>query len=277
MPTIQTNNITMAYDLEGTGEPLVLIAGLGYDRWVWHRLVPGLANHFQVLTYDNRDVGGSDVPPGPYSAQLLADDLAGLLAALGITKTAVMGHSMGGYVAQAFALAYPKKLTRLILASTNFGGPHHIPVTPEALAILMDTSSDPATRARNGLAVSCAPGFPEREAAFVETWLAHRATYPISPAGYQAQLGVGLGLMSEEACFEHKLPQVTAPTLVLTGEQDRVVPPGNAALLAAKLPNSQTAVITNAGHLFIFEQVDTAVTLIRQFLHAEAPTEAPMP
>lgn len=266
MPTITANHITIAYDLNGSGPPLVLIAGLGYDRWLWHRLVPGLARHFQLLTYDNRGVGGSDVTPGPYSAQLLADDLAGLLAALGIEQTAVMGHSMGGYVAQAFALSYPHLVSKLILSATNFGGPNAIPVTQEALAILMDTSSDAVTRARNGIVVSCAPGFAEREPAFVQTWLEHRAAYPISPAGYQAQLAVGLGLMSAEASFENKLAAITAPTLIMSGDQDKVVPPGNVDLLAAKIPGSRTAVIANAGHLFPFEQAETAVQIITDFL-----------
>lgn len=266
MPTLTTNQITLEYDITGSGPALVLIAGLGYDRWMWRRMVPGLAAHFQVITYDNRGVGGSSVPPGPYTAQLMADDLAGLLDGLGVAQTAVMGHSMGGYIAQAFALAYPQRVSRLILSATNFGGPHHIPVTQEALAILMDTASDAATRARNGILVSCAPGFAEREPEFVEEWLARRAAHPITPAGYQAQMGVGLGLMSAEACFEHKLAAITVPTLILTGDQDKVVPPANVPLLAAQIPGSQTAVIANAGHFFPFEQPDTAVQLITEFL-----------
>lgn len=269
MPITTANDITIEYEVSGSGPTLVLIAGLGYDRWLWHRMVPGLAAHFRVITYDNRGVGGSSVTPGPYSAQLLADDLAGLLQALGIEATAVMGHSMGGYVAQAFALACPQPLTHLILSATNFGGPHHIPVTQEALAILMDTSSDAATRARNGIVVSCAPGFAAREPDFVQTWLARRATHPITPAGYQAQMGVGLGLMSEEASFEHKLSRITAPTLILSGDQDKVVPPGNVDLLAARIPNSRTAVIENAGHFFPFEQAETAVRLITEFINGE--------
>lgn len=92
MPRMPANGIHIEYDLDGQGPPLVLIAGLGYERWLWHRLLPGLSQQFQVLTYDNRGVGGSDVTLGPYTAKLLADDLAGLLAGLGIEQTAVMGH-----------------------------------------------------------------------------------------------------------------------------------------------------------------------------------------
>mgnify|MGYP002713009079 CR=1 FL=1 len=266
MPIARVNEIEIEYDIEGDGPSLVLIAGLGYERWMWHRLVPGLAQSFQVITYDNRGVGGSSVTDGPYSAQLLADDLAGLLDLLDIGKTAVLGHSMGGYIAQAFALAYPEKVSKLILSATNFGGPNHIPVTQEALAVLMDTTSDPVTRLRNGILASCAQGFAEREPEFVQSWLDYRAAHPVDPQGYQAQMGIGLGLMAEAACFEHKLANIEVPTLVISGSEDKVVPPGNVALLAAKLSDVQTAVIEDAGHFYVFEQPETAVTIITQFL-----------
>lgn len=256
----------MEYDIEGSGPPLLLIAGLGYSRWMWHRMIPGLARAFQVISYDNRGVGGSDKPAGPYTADLLAADAAALLAALDIEQTAVVGHSMGGFIAQAFALNYPRQLTRLVLCATNFGGPNHIPVTQEALSVLMDTHSDPLTRLRNGILISCAAGYAEREPEFVATWLNYRAEHPLDPAGYQAQMGIGLSLMSAEASFEQRLSHIDTPTLLLSGSEDKVVPPGNVDLLAARIRHSQTALIENAGHLFPFEQPETAVAIITRFL-----------
>ncbi|NJN43799.1 MAG: alpha/beta fold hydrolase [Anaerolineae bacterium] len=162
MPKTTTNGITLYYETHGSGEPLAMINGLAYDLWMWHKMVPHLAKHFQVITFDNRGVGQSDAPKGPYSAEMLADDLAGLLDQLGIPQTAVMGHSMGGFVAQAFALKYPDIVSKLILSATNFGGPNHLPITQEALAVLMDISGDPAERLRRGIKISCAPGFTEK-------------------------------------------------------------------------------------------------------------------
>ena len=260
------NGITIAYEIEGSGPPLVLIAGLGYSRWMWHKMVPELAENFTVLHYDNRGVGESDKPTGPYNAQLLAEDLACLLAELGIGETAVFGHSMGGFVAQAFVLAYPEKVTKLILSATNFGGPRHVPVTQEALAVLMDTTSDPLIRLRNGILISCAKGFAQRQPAIVDEWLTYRANHPIDPAGYQAQMGVGLSLMSEEACFEPKLSAITVPTLILSGAEDKVVPPANVGLLAQAITHAETAVINQAGHFFPFEQPETAVNIVTNFL-----------
>jgi pimeloyl-ACP methyl ester carboxylesterase len=274
MSSIRANGITIEYESRGTGAPLVLIAGLGYDRWMWHRMTPLLVEHYRVITFDSRGVGGSDKPKGPYSAAMLAADTVGLLNALGIESAAVMGHSMGGFVAQALALDYPHTVERLILSATNFGGPNHVPISPEALVVLMDTRGDPVERLRNGIRVSTAPGFAEREAAFVDGWLAYRAAHPIDPEAYAAQLAVGLALMPEEAGFEQRLAGVSAPALILCGEHDKVVPPENATLLARRLPNSTVAILPGAGHLYPFEVPQAAAEAVIDFLdHASAEVD----
>jgi pimeloyl-ACP methyl ester carboxylesterase len=199
---------------------------------------------------------------------MLADDTAALIQALGRRQAYVMGHSMGGFVAQALALSQPETVGKLILASTNFGGPHHIPVTQEALAVLTDTQSDPIERLRRGIDISTAPGWAESHPDVVQEWLDYRASHPIDMIGYQAQMGIGLALMAEEACFEHKLKNVKAPTLILFGVHDKVVPPGNADLLKKEIPDSTIVLLPNAGHLFPFEAPDAAVAAIVSFLKA---------
>ena len=266
MPFATVNDISLYYEIHGSGDPLVLINGLGYDLWMWHRMVPGLAEHFQVLTYDNRGVGQSDKPVGPYSAQMLADDLAGLLAALGFEKAAVMGHSMGGFIAQALALSRPDRVSKLILSATNFGGPNHIPVTQEALLILLDTQADPVERLRRGIVISCAPGFAEANPELIGAWIAHRIETPLDPAGYQAQLAIGLSLTTLEASFELRLKEVQAPTLILFGEYDKVVPPGNAELLAREIGDSTIKILSGAGHFFPLEVPEAANEAVIDFL-----------
>jgi len=268
MPKIKLNGINLYYEITGAGEPLVLIAGLGYSLWMWHQMVPGLAKNFRVITFDNRGVGQSDQPPGPYSAQMLADDTAGLIAALGVERAAVLGHSMGGFIAQALALNHPGRVSKLILSATNFGGPRQIPVTSEAMKVLTDVSGDPIERLKRGILISCVPGFGDTHAEFVQAWLDWRAQNPIAPEAYKAQLAIGLGLMSEEASFEHKLKNINAPTLILFGSEDKVVPPGNAELLAKQIPSSQVRILPNAGHFFPFDSTDAAVAAITEFLKA---------
>ena len=266
MPTITTNGIDLYYELHGDGPTVVLIPGLGYNGWMWHKMIPGLAEQFQVISIDNRGSGLSDKPPGPYTTQMLAADVIALLDAFGERKAHIVGHSMGGFVAQAIAIDYPERVDKLVLAATNFGGPHHVPITPQAMAVLTDVSGEPLERLRRGIVISTAPGFAERKAEFVESWVQYRAAHPIDPAGYQAQLAIGLGLLSEAASFEHKLGRVTAPTLILFGEHDAVVPPANAELLASKLPNARVEILPYAGHFFPFETPQAANQVIADFL-----------
>lgn len=260
------NGINLYYELHGRGEPLVLIPGLGYDGWMWHRMIPGLAARYQVIRIDNRGVGQSDIPTGPYTAQMLAADIVGLLDALGLPKAHIMGHSMGGFIAQALVLDYPDRVDKLILSATNFGGPRHVPISAEAMVVLTDMSGDPIERLRRGIAVSCAPGFVEANAEFVEQWVAWRVAHPIDPTGYQAQLAIGLGLISEAAAFEHRLAAVTAPTLILFGAEDKVVPPANAPLLANRIPAARVEILPNAGHFFPFETPDAANAAVIRFV-----------
>ena len=266
MPKVKVNGIEIYFETIGSGKPLVLISGLGYPLWQWHKMVPYLAEHFQVITFDNRGVGQSDKPVGPYTAQMLAADTAGLLDVLDIEKAAIMGHSMGGFIAQAMALDFPEKVSELILCSTNFGGPNHVPVTPEAFAVLSDTTSDPLTRFTNGLKVSTAPGWADAHPEVVKEWVDWRVANPMDVAGYQSQLAIGLALTSKEAAFENKLPNISAPTLILFGGHDKVVPPENAELLQKQIRGSQTAIIPDAGHFFPIEVPEAASQIVIDFL-----------
>ena len=265
MPKIKANGIEINYEIQGAGAPLALISGLGYPAWQWHRLAPLLAQHFTVITFDNRGVGQTDKPVGPYTASLLADDLAGLLEALDVGPAVVMGHSMGGFIAQAFALEHPRLLTKLILCSTNFGGPRHIPVSPEALKILSDVSSGPLTRFKNGLLVSTAPGFAEQHPEIIQAWLDWRLANPVNVAGYQAQLAIGLSLLSDEASFETRLKDISIPTLVIFGAHDLVVPPANAGLLAQQIPDCEVVILRDAGHFFPIETPQAAARAVIEF------------
>lgn len=269
MPKVNTNGIAMYYEIRGEGTPLILIAGLGYSMWQWHRMAPFLAERLRVLTLDNRGVGKTDRPAGPYTAQMLAADIVGLLDAVNIEKVVVMGHSMGGFIAQALALDFPEKVSKLILASTNFGGPHHVPVTPEAMTVLSDTSSDPMTRLRKGIRVSTAPGFVEKNPELIKAWLDWRTANPLDPAGYQAQMGIGLALLSEVAAFEHRLPNISVPTLILFGAHDKVVPPENADLLAKQISGSQIRILPEAGHFFPLEAPEDAAQFVIEFVDQE--------
>ena len=265
MPKVKTHGIELYYETQGSGTSLILISGLGYTLWQWHRMIPFLAEHFQVVAFDNRGVGQSDKPVGPYTAQMLAADTAGLLDALAFEKAIVMGHSMGGFIAQALALDFPHKVEKLILCSTNFGGPRHVPVTAQAMKVLADVSSDPLTRFKNGLTVSTAPGWAEKNPELIDHWIRWRVANPVEHAHYQAQLAIGLGLLPEAAALEKQLFRITVPTLILFGAHDKVVPPENARLLAEKIADSKIVIFPDAGHFFPMEIPEAASRAVIDF------------
>jgi pimeloyl-ACP methyl ester carboxylesterase len=171
------------------------------------------------------------------------------------------------------ALDFPEKVSALILCSTNFGGPNHVPVMPEALAVLSDITSDPLTRFTNGLKISTAPGWADSHPLTVQEWVEWRIANPLDVAAYQAQLAIGLSLIPGEAAFESKLPQISAPTLILFGAHDQVVPPENAELMARLIPDCQIAILPDAGHFFPIETPEAASQIVIDFLKQEVPTK----
>jgi pimeloyl-ACP methyl ester carboxylesterase len=126
VPKISVNGFRLYYEIEGDGEPVVLIPGFAAGRETWCMQTPSLSRNFRVITFDPRGVSESDKPEGPQSISLLADDLAHLLQALGISSAHIVGASFGGFVAQEFALRYPFMTRKLVLCCTSFGGPNHV-------------------------------------------------------------------------------------------------------------------------------------------------------
>ena len=129
MPTIATDEIKIHYQIRGSGFPLVLISGVGYGGWFWNKMVVELEDYFQVITFDNRGAGETDKPPGPYNVPMLAGDTISLLGKLNINRAFIVGHSLGGYIAQEIAVTQPDLVKRLVLCSTTNGGKDIIPIT----------------------------------------------------------------------------------------------------------------------------------------------------
>lgn len=267
MPVLEANGIHIGYEIHGQGHPLLLIAGVGYSRWFWHRLIPHLRDHYRVIAMDNRGAGESDKPPGPYTVSMMAADAAGLLDALGISRAYVLGHSLGGFIAQELAITRPDLVAKLVLASTTHGGMNVIPITREALEVMTKRDGDPLDLIRRGIAVACAPGFAEQHPDLVEELTAYRLSNPVPPEAYQAQVmaGMGMNALSDED-VARRMAALTMPVLILTGDQDKVVPPGNADLLAQKIPHARVHVIPDSGHLFPYEKPEETAALLREFL-----------
>ncbi|MFH1438284.1 MAG: alpha/beta hydrolase, partial [Pseudomonadota bacterium] len=220
MPFITVNNVNLYYEEEGRGEPLLMIQGLGYDHRPFAWLRAGLKEHMRLVLFDNRGAGRSDAPDGPYTVEQMAGDAAALLGALGIERAAVLGISLGGSIAQMMALRHPDRVGRLIVGCSYFSGnPAKIRMPKETLDILTKREGTAEQIARRGLGIAFSDDYPARNPEVFEKLVRWRVQDPITPEGYFAQLQAGLGFdVENEVC------NIAAPTLILHGDADRVVP-----------------------------------------------------
>jgi 3-oxoadipate enol-lactonase len=263
MSFVENNGAKIYWDDEGSGEPLLLIMGLSYPSYMWHRSRPILAQRFRTIALDNRGVGQSDAPPGIYSIALMASDAAAVLDAAGIESAHIFGASMGGMIAQEFALQYPHRVRSLILGCTAAGGPHAVQAEPEALQALLRRDVTPE-QSKEAIIPFIYDAATPRER--IDEDMAIRMKWYPTPQGYMGQLQ---GIFGWEAYS--RIAQITAPTLVIHGETDRLVPSANARLVAEEIPGAKLALIPNAGHIFETDQPVAAHQAILEFLATQRP------
>lgn len=243
----------IAWERRGAGEPLLLVHGLGYARWGWEPVLDGLARSFDVILFDNRGIGESDAPPGPYTAAELAADALQVLDEAGVARAHVLGTSLGGMVAQELALAHPERVDRLVLACTTPGGPESFPM-PEQTVALMQGGATLRQFVENALA-------PEPDEEVVERILRHREATAQPLEAWTAQAAAG-------ATFDalDRVAGIAAPTLILHGTADAVVDSRNTALLALRIPDARVELFPGGGHLFFWEQPERFVEVVTEFL-----------
>jgi pimeloyl-ACP methyl ester carboxylesterase len=238
-----------------------MIPGLGATRRVYAPLVPLLAERHRVIVFDPRGTGDSEITDGPYSMRQLAGDAVCVLDAAGEDSAAVFGASMGGMVAQHVGLDHPERTAKLILACTSPGISHAVPADREATrALLGKGATTPADAYRLATTVLYTPAFAESHRDFVEREVAERGRHPVRARAFSAQYN---------AVKEHdpwdRLPSLSMPVLVLHGGEDAVMPPGNAEVLASRIPNASLVILDGLGHLFWHEDPERAAQAILDF------------
>lgn len=263
MGKIKANGINFYYEVHGSGEPLILIEGLGYSTWMWYKQIEELAKHFKVIVFDNRGVGFSDKPDTEYSIELFAEDTAEILSALGISKAHILGVSMGGFIAQEFAINYPEMVNKLILCSTSFGGPDSIPIPQETLNIMLKGGGEYKSKEEIAEAISIAldEKNTKTHSDVINKIMIEKTNNPQPKYAYQRQLMAGVSFNAKDY-----LNKVKAETLIIAGKGDRVVPYENSKLLNEYISGSNRVIISNAGHLFFMEQPEITNRLIINFL-----------
>ncbi len=258
MAFVENQGTKIYWDEQGQGPPLLLIIGLGYASALWHRTRPVLAQRYSTIAFDNRGVGLSDVPPGPYSIAAMASDAAAVLDAAGVSSAHVFGISMGGMIAQEFALQYPARTRSLILGCTAAGGPSAVRAESKVTDVLFARDMTPE-QAREAILPYIYDAATPREKIDEDTRVRER--WLPTPAGYMAQLQAILAWEGYS-----RIAQITAPTLVIHGKSDALVPPGNGELIAGRIPGATLILLEHASHLFLTDQTEQAHQAILEFL-----------
>jgi 3-oxoadipate enol-lactonase len=260
MSYVENEGTKIYWEEEGQGEPLLLIMGLGSASDMWYRLLPELRSRYRTILFDNRGVGRSDAHPGPYSIANMAADAAAVMDAASVESAYVMGFSMGGLIAQEFALRYPVRVRRLILASTACGGQEVVWAAPEVLTAL----AAKGVKTREEGFWSTAPYNYEAATAraLMEEDLEVTLRHPLKRESYQAQLQA---IMSWEGSCG-RLKNLDVPTLVLHGDHDQLIPTENGRILARAIPGAELVLITDAGHRFMTDRLEASREAIISFL-----------
>ena len=232
---------------------MLLIQGLGYGRWGWEPVVEPLARSFDVLTFDNRGIGESDAPQGPYTAAEMAADAIQVLDEAGVGRAHVVGTSLGGMIAQELALTYPARVSKLVLACTTPGGPQAYPM-PQPTVDLMLARASLREFTENALA-------PAERPDLVDRILVHRERTAQPFEAWSAQAAAGAGFDASG-----RLGGLSAPTLVQHGDGDVVVDPRNGALLVELIPDARLSVYEGGGHLFFWQEPERFVRELEEFL-----------
>lgn len=247
------------YERSGSGEPLLLIQGMSGTHLSWGEpFVAALEPRFDVIRYDHRGIGRSQPVSDPFSIVQLADDAVGLLDALGLETAHVLGISMGGMVAQELALRHPPRLRTLTLGCTYCGGPEarlaEQSVVQRLAAGMMSGDAELAIRTMYEVNVSAA--FAADEANFA----------PFHAMATGANAPVPVIMLQMQAIQAHdtsaRLHEIAAPTLVIHGDEDRMLPVANGRLIASLIPGSRLEELAGVGHVFWWERPQHSAELL---------------
>ena len=262
MPLARLNGISISYQVEGQGEPLVMIMGFTASRIGWMPQRRFFKRYYRVITFDNRGAGKSDKPPVSYSTRMMADDTVKLMDVLGIEKAHIMGLSMGGMIAQELAINYPQRVVKLVLVAT-YTRQDEISGDTLEQAKFLHLSPEKKINAMIGLA------FNKPLYRFTVGLLAR------AQAGFRGVSSkVGIAGQSE-ACQKHdtleRLSSITAPTLIIVGTGDRIINPVSSEVIAGKIPNAKLVKVDGASHYFSFEMKNVFNREVLNFLKSNSP------
>jgi pimeloyl-ACP methyl ester carboxylesterase len=238
------------WESAGSGEPVLLIHGLGLSGGAWWRTVDALSPSMRVVTFDQRGIGRSDALAPAFTTEAMADDAVAILDELEIESTHVYGLSLGGMVAQQLALRHPRRVRSVVLGATQPGGRRAVRADDEVMAFFRRRS----TMLKEEAAWASVPynygeRCRERHMDRIADDIERRLSHPFSASAYRAQL-FAAGLHN---CLG-RLDRIRVPTLVVHGAEDRVIPVDNAHMMAERIPDCRLRILEESGHLYPTEE-----------------------
>lgn len=270
----------IAYEVRGEGDWLLMINGLGAPKESWALQIDDLARLFRCITFDNRGMGASDKPPGPYTTRAMAEDAVRLLRHLGVERTHVLGASMGGTIAQELAIDHPEMVGRLAVSCTWAACSRYL---ERCLVILKETALSEGARG---------PGWSIPVRRFLSLIMYARDDFSgawqmIADGEKEVANVLAAGeepdyryfVAQADACLTHdarrRLGAIRAPTLVLAGDEDAFTPLPLSEALATSIPNATLSVMEGCGHVMFYERPADFNQRVSRFLAASEETHRP--
>jgi pimeloyl-ACP methyl ester carboxylesterase len=274
MPRATVGDVELYYEEHGSGDPLLLIMGLGADANGWMLQTPEFAKHYRTIVFDNRGVGRSAKPAGPYTIPQMADDAVALLDHLGIERTHVCGVSMGGMISQELALRHPKRLRSLVLGCTYAQPDSGVLQNSSASASNLGGAIDAQGNINIDLSQLDPLMFFQTllpltfNQSFIETDLAR--IMQLFSGSLEFGFDLNAILAQVQAAMAHdtagRLNQIKVPTLVITGDNDMLIPSSNSDYLAQEIPAARLVKIPGGSHAFNLETPDVFNGAVLEFL-----------
>ena len=266
MPKLKVNDIAMYYEVQGEGEPVVLVAGFSADNILWGALVNILKNNYQVIVLDNRGAGQTDAPAGAYSIDQMANDIVALCANIGIKQAHFIGNSMGGFIVQTLAYQNPELVKSVIISNSTTATHCCFNLYVQAQLELMKANSPRAALIKASCAWAFSFQFLTQPGVFESLIkMGLENPYPFSVTGYEGQYAALQQFDSSQWAS-----QIHVPALVISANQDLIFSEQSVKSLAELIPNAAYFCFADCGHLPFVEYPEKFAKLVKEHIQQVA-------
>jgi pimeloyl-ACP methyl ester carboxylesterase len=266
MPKIKVNDINLYYESYGQGEPIIFISGFSADHFAWQNLIDSYSSEYQMIIIDNRGSGQSDIPDMPYTVDMMADDVVALANKLDFDSYHIVGSSMGGAIVQTLAYKYPEKIRTAIISNSFIEIDTKFAITAKTWCQMLKGKVTPKIQIEQSFAWVFSTNFLQQPGNFemlIELAIAN--PYPMTEIGLRNQLNALLTFQSIN--WANK---IRVPCLVIGSDEDIIASEKDTRRVASLIPNSQYALIKNAGHLPHIEYPEEFNKIVRDFIKKHA-------